>query len=328
MFATIINKAIVQGIPLLFGSTGEIITEKSGNLNLGIPGIMYVGGSAGVLGAYLYERSCALSGTTPAAFWCIVIPLLSSLLGSALLALIYSFLTITLRANQNVTGLALTTFGVGFGDFFGGSLTKIFGEGGNLNVKTTADYFKVTLPFADDLGAFGKIFFSYGFLVYVAIIIAFVSAFILKKTRVGLHLRAVGENPATADAAGISVTRYKYAATVIGGAIAGLGGLYFIMDYTGGSWTNGGFGDRGWLAIALVIFALWKPNVGILGSVIFGGLYIASVYIEGLGNATKEMIKTLPYLVTIVVLIITSMRNKKENQPPQSLGLPYFREER
>ena len=328
MFATIINKAIVQGIPLLFGSTGEIITEKSGNLNLGIPGIMYMGGSAGVLGAYLYERSCALSGTTPNAFWCIVIPLLASILGSALLALIYSFLTITLRANQNVTGLALTTFGVGFGDFFGGSLTKIFGEGGNLNVKTTADYFKATLPFADNCGAFGKIFFSYGFLVYVAIIIAFVSAYILKKTRIGLHLRAVGENPATADAVGISVTKYKYLATIIGGAIAGLGGLYFIMDYTGGSWTNGGFGDRGWLAIALVIFALWRPNISILGSVIFGGLYIAYAYTPGLGRASAALFNMLPYVVTILVLIITSIRDKKENQPPAALGLPYFREER
>jgi len=328
MFATIINKAIVQGIPLLFGSTGEIITEKSGNLNLGIPGIMYVGGSAGVLGAYLYERNCSLSGTVPNGFLCIIIPLLASLLGAALLAFIYSFLTITLRANQNVTGLALTTFGVGFGDFFGGSLTKIFGEGGNLNVKTTADYFKATLPFAEDMGAFGKIFFSYGFLVYVAIIIALVSAYVLKKTRIGLHLRAVGENPATADAAGINVTKYKYIATIIGGAIAGLGGLYFIMDYTGGSWTNGGFGDRGWLAIALVIFSLWRPNISILGSVIFGGLYIAYAYTPGLGRASAELFNMLPYLVTIVVLIITSIRNKKENQPPAALGLPYFREER
>ncbi|MFA7636335.1 MAG: ABC transporter permease, partial [Monoglobales bacterium] len=243
IFATIINKAIVQGVPLLFGSTGEIITEKSGNLNLGIPGIMYMGGSAGIIGAYLYERSVDV----PNPFWCIVIPLISALLGSALLALIYSFLTITLRANQNVTGLALTTFGVGFGDFFGGSMTKIFGEGGNLSVKTSADYFKTTLPFANDLGWFGKIFFNYGFLVYVALIVAFVSSWFLNRTRAGLHLRAVGENPATADAAGISVTKYKYLATCIGGAIAGLGGLYFIMDYTGGSWTNGGFGDRGWL---------------------------------------------------------------------------------
>lgn len=324
MFATIINKSIVQGIPLLFGSTGEIITEKSGNLNLGIPGIMYVGGISGVIGAYIYENAVQ----TPTAFWCIVIPLLASLLGSALAALIYSFLTITLRANQNVTGLALTTFGVGFGDFFGGSLTKILGEGGNISVKTTADYFKTTLPFADNLGAVGTIFFSYGFLAYLAIIIAILASWFLKKTRAGLHLRAVGENPATADAAGINVTKYKYLATVIGGAIAGLGGLYFIMDYTGGSWTNGGFGDRGWLAIALVIFALWKPNLSILGSFVFGGLYIAYSYISGLSRSAVAIFNMLPYVVTIAVLILTSIRNKKENQPPASLGLAYFREER
>ena len=324
MFATIINKAIVQGIPLLYGSTGEILTEKSGNLNLGIPGIMYMGGISGVIGAYFYEKAVEV----PQPFWCIVIPLLSAIIGSGLLALIYSFLTITLRANQNVTGLALTTFGVGFGDFFGGSLTKIFGEGGNLSVKTTADYYKTTLPFADDLGAIGEIFFSYGFLVYLGIVIALVSAWFLRKTKAGLHLRAVGENPATADAAGINVTKYKYIATCIGGAIAGLGGLYFIMDYTGGSWTNGGFGDRGWLAIALVIFALWRPDIGILGSAIFGGLYIAYSYISGLSRSASAIFNMLPYVVTIVVLIITSMRNKRENQPPASLGLPYFREER
>ncbi len=324
MFATIINKAIVQGIPLLLGSTGEILTEKSGNLNLGIPGIMYMGGSAGVIGAYLYE----LSTPDPSPFWCIVIPLLSAIIGSTLLALIYSFLTITLRANQNVTGLALTTFGIGFGDFFGGSMTKIFSDGGNLSVKTTADYFKTTLPFADKLGWFGEIFLSYGFLVYVAIIIAVICSWFLNHTRAGLHLRAVGENPATADAAGINVTKYKYLATCIGGAIAGLGGLYFIMDYTGGSWTNGGFGDRGWLAIALVIFSLWKPNISILGSILFGGLYIAYSYISGLSRSALAIFNMLPYAVTIVVLIITSARRKKENQPPQSLGLPYFREER
>lgn len=324
MISTIISKAIIQGIPLLFGSTGEIITEKSGNLNLGIPGIMYMGGSCGVIGAYLYEKSTQ----TPSAFWCIVIPLLAALAGSLLAALIYSFLTITLRANQNVTGLALTTFGVGFGDFFGGSLTKLAGSGGNLSVKLTADYFKTSLPFASKCGAFGEIFLSHGFLAYLAVIIALVAAWFLKKTKAGLHLRAVGENPATADAAGINVTKYKYLATCIGGAIAGLGGLYFIMDYTGGSWTNGGFGDRGWLAIALVIFALWKPNLGILGSFVFGGLYIAYSYISGLSRSALAIFNMLPYVVTIFVLILTSVRNKKENQPPKSLGLAYFREER
>ncbi len=324
MISTIINKAIIQGIPLLFGSTGEIITEKSGNLNLGIPGIMYVGGSAGVIGAYIYEKSVE----TPQAFWCILIPLLSSILGSLIAALIYSFLTITLRANQNVTGLALTTFGVGFGDFWGGSLTKIMSGGGNLSVKTTADYYKTTLPFADDLGAFGEIFFNYGFLAYLAVIIALLAAYVLKRTRVGLHLRAVGENPATADAAGINVTKYKYIATCVGGVIAGLGGLYFILDYTGGSWTNGGFGDRGWLAIALVIFALWKPNIGIIGSFVFGGLYIAYSYIDGLSRSAVAIFNMLPYVVTILVLILTSVMRKRETQPPESLGLAYFREER
>lgn len=324
MFATIIKKAIEQGIPLLFGSTGEIITEKSGNLNLGIPGIMYMGGSCGVIGAYLYEKAAE----TPNPALCILIPLLASLAGSALAAFIYAFLTITLRANQNVTGLALTTFGVGFGDFFGGSLTKIFSNGGNLSVKTTADYFKTSLPFAKNLGWFGEIFLSYGFLAYIAVIIAILAAIFLKKTRAGLHLRAVGENPATADAAGINVTKYKYLATVIGGAIAGLGGLYFIIDYTGGSWTNGGFGDRGWLAIALVIFALWKPNIGILGSFLFGGLYIAYSYISGLSRSAVAIFNMLPYVVTIFVLILTSVRNRRENQPPASLGLAYFREER
>ena len=324
MLATIINKAVVQGIPLLYGSTGEIITEKAGNLNLGIPGIMYMGGISGVIGAYIYERSVS----EPQPFLGIVITLFSALLGSILLALIYSFLTITLRANQNVTGLALTTFGMGFGDFFGGSLTKIWGVGGNLSVKTTADFFKTPLPFAKDLGWFGTVFLSYGFLVYLAILIALISAYVLNRTKIGLHLRAVGENPATADAAGINVTKYKYFATCIGGAIAGLGGLYFIMDYTGGSWTNGGFGDRGWLAIALVIFALWKPNVGILGSIVFGGLYIAYSYVSGLSRSAIAIFNMLPYVVTIAVLILTSIKNKKENQPPASLGLSYFREER
>ncbi len=324
MIATIISKAIAQGIPLLYGSTGEILTEKSGNLNLGIPGIMYMGGGCGIIGAYLYVQFAEV----PNPFLGIMIPLLASLLGSTLAALIYSFLTITLRANQNVTGLALTTFGVGFGDFFGGSITKIFSGGGTLSVKTTADYFKTALPFADDLGWFGEIFLSHGFLAYLAVIIALVAAWVLNHTRVGLHLRSVGENPATADAAGINVTKYKYFATCIGGAIAGLGGLFFVMDYTGGSWTSGGFGDRGWLAIALVIFALWKPNVGILGSFVFGGLYIAYTYIDGLSRSAVAIFNMLPYVVTIIVLIFTSIRNKKENQPPASLGLPYFREER
>lgn len=319
-----INAAIIQSIPLLFGATGEIITEKSGNLNLGIPGIMYMGGISGIIGGYLYENSTE----HPVAALCIIIPLLSSLIGSMLLALIYSFLTVTLRVNQNVTGLALTTFGIGIGNFFGGSLLSFFGQTGSISLIETGKCFKASLPFADKLGIFGKTFLSFGFLAYLAIIIAIGTSYFLNHTRTGLNLRAVGENPSTADAAGINVTKYKYLSTLIGGAIAGLGGLYFVMDYTGGAWTNNGFGDRGWLAIAIVIFAIWRPTTAIFSSFLFGGLYILCIYIPGLSSSAKELINMLPYVVTILVLVVISMRKKRENQPPESLGLSYFREER
>ncbi len=320
-----ISAAIIQGTPLLFGATGEIITEKSGNLNLGIPGIMYIGGISGIIGGYLYEHFCV----APIPILCVLISLLTSLLGSALMAFIYSFLTITLKANQNVVGLALTTMGVGLGNYYGGSLLKFFGESGSISLLATGNAYKTKIPFlSDKLGIVGEAFFSFGFLVYLAIIIALLAQRIINKTRVGLNLRAVGENPATADAAGINVSLYKYVATCTGGAIAGLGGLYFVMDYTTGAWTNNGFGDRGWLAIAIVIFALWKPRSAIFSSYIFGGLYIASVFISGLSGSAKELIKMLPYLVTIAVLVFTSSRKKKEHQPPAALGQSYFREER
>ena len=325
MIATFIHRAVVQGIPLLFGSTGEIITEKSGNLNLGIPGIMYVGGIGGVIGAFMYEQST--SELNP--FLAIMIPLLSSMLGSLIMGLIYSFLTVTLRANQNVTGLALTTFGVGFGNFFGGSLIKlVHSDMPSITLTKTSNIFRATLPFAKNLGWFGEIFLSYSFLAYLSIIIALFTAFFFNRTRKGLKLRAVGENPATADAAGVSVGRYKYVSTCVGSVIAGLGGLYYVMDYANGVWSNDGFGDRGWLAIALVIFAIWKPNVSILGSILFGGLFIIHNYIPAMSVNAQELIKMTPYAVTILVLIITSMRKSREHQPPASLGLAYFREDR
>ena len=328
MLITIIQRAVMQGTPLLFGSTGEILTEKSGHLNLGIPGIMYVGAISGVAGSFLYEQSVA-SPTLINPLLAVIIPLICSLIGSMLMGLIYCFLTVTLRANQNVTGLALTTFGIGIGNFFGGSLIKLVdSDVPSIALSQTSNCFKTQLPFADRLGWFGEVFLSYGFLVYVAIIVALVSSHILNKTRVGLHLRAVGESPETADAAGINVTKYKYLTTCIGSAIAGLGGLYYVMDYANGVWSNNGFGDRGWLSIALVIFSVWRPSISILGSILFGFLYVIPTYIPGISVSAKKLFEMLPYVVTIIVLIITSMRNKKENQPPAALGLPYFREER
>ena len=323
-----IPRAVAQGIPLLLGSTGETLTEKSGNLNLGIPGIMYVGGISGVIGSFYYEMGKTAADMNTALT--ILIPLCCCLLGSLLMGLLYCFLTVTLRANQNVTGLALTTFGVGFGNFFGGSLIKLSGsELPSIILTNTSNIFRRSLPIAETTGVFGKLFLSYGFLAYVAVIIALSISYMLNRTRTGLHLRAVGESPTTADAAGINVTRYKYFSTCIGAMIAGLGGLYYVMDYASGMWSNNAFGDRGWLAIALVIFTVWRPNVGVLASFLFGGLYILHMYIpSGMNLAVKELYKMAPYVVTIVVLVLTSMRNKRENQPPASLGLPYFREER
>ena len=327
-FISFFPRAVMQGIPLLFGSTGEILTEKSGNLNLGIPGIMYVGGISGVIGAFFYEQST--SGALKP-FLAVLIPILSSLLGSLLMGLLYCFLTVTLRANQNVTGLAMTTFGVGVGNFFGGSLIKLTGSNvPSIALTNTSICFKTTLPGATTTGWFGELFLSYGFLAYLAIIVALGTSYFLNHTRPGLHLRAVGESASTADAAGINVTKYKYLATCIGSMIAGLGGLYYVMDYANGVWSNNAFGDRGWLAIALVIFTIWRPNVSILASILFGGLYILNIYLPTPGGqmAIKELYKMLPYAITLVVLIVVSLRKKREDQPPASLGLSYFREER
>lgn len=326
-FVSFFPRAVMQGIPLLFGSTGEILTEKSGNLNLGIPGIMYVGGISGVIGSFFYEQS---AGGQLNGFLAIMIPILCSLLGSLLMGLLYCFLTVTLRANQNVTGLAMTTFGVGVGNFFGGSLIKLTNsEVPSIALSKTSLFFKTTLPGADSTGWFGQLFLSYGFLAYVAILIAIGASYFLNRTRPGLHLRAVGESASTADAAGINVTKYKYLATCIGSMIAGLGGLYYVMDYANGVWSNNAFGDRGWLAIALVIFTIWRPSASIWASILFGGLYILNIYLPtGTQMAVKELYKMLPYAITLVVLIIVSLRKKREDQPPASLGLSYFREER
>ena len=315
---TFLTSAIRLGMTLLFGSTGETITEKSGHLNLGIPGVMCVGASTGCLAASIYYNS--VNGNING-FLAILIPIIATMLGGAIMGLIYSFFTVTLRANQNVTGLVLTTMGVGISKYMISNIDDpaSFAKGSR--------FFTASLPFADDLGWFGKLFFSYGILIYLSIAIAIATSIIFSKTRVGLHLRAVGENPATADAAGINIELYRYGATCIGCGIAGLGGLTFIMDYLHGNWEYA-IDAIGWLSVALVIFTIWRPTFGILCSIIFGGFYVACEYIPGLTLQIKELFKMLPYLVTLVVLIITSIRDKRENQPPASLGLNYFREDR
>lgn len=316
---TFLVSAIRIGSSFLFGSTGETITEKSGHLNLGIPGIMCVGAGCGCVAEAIFVTNAGgIENVSP--ILAVIIAIIAAFLGGAAMGGIYSFLTVTLRANQNVTGLALTTLGTGISNY-------MIAQVKSASFAQASKFFTASLPFAGKLGEIGRLFLSYGIMVYLAIAIALAASYVLNHTRVGLHLRAVGENPATADAAGISVTKYRYLATLIGSGIAGLGGLCYIMDNLNGNWEYT-IDAIGWLAIALVIFTLWRPNLGIIGSIIFGALYIVSSYVVGISFANKALIKMLPYVVTIIVLIITSLSRSKNNQPPESLGIPYFREDR
>ena len=307
--------SLAFGAVFMYGSTGEILTEKAGHLNLGIPGIMCMGGAGGCLVLNMIGKS----GLPPVLI--VILGILGAIAFSVLAGLIYSFLTVTLRANQNVTGLTLTTFGVGLSKVIMTKLNTV------VYLVSTRDYYR--WPFAgrqDSLQLWGVLFF-------LAIIISLTASWVLFRTRTGLQLRAVGENPATADAVGIDVTKYKYAATCIGSGIAGLGGFYYIIDYMASQEAYLSVEAWGWLSIALVIFALWRPHLTIIGSTVFGILFSLGSFITNsswikVTMATIPLLKMLPYVVTILVLIVTSIRNKKENQPPASLGLSYFREER
>ena len=326
-FINFLTAGILAAAPLLFGLLGELLTEKSGNLNLGVEGMMFMGGIAGISGVYFYEKA---GGTS--AWVSLIIALVCSVLVAGLGALIFSVLTITLRANQNVTGLALTMFGTGFGNYFGEAIGNA-DPSGFLSVSTgVKGIFNnpifpkslVNIPYV------GKVLFSHNFMVYLSIALAIVLAVFLNRTRAGLNLRAVGESPATADAAGIDVTKYKYLATCIGGAMTGLGGLYLVMNAgsgVGGAWVHDCINGYGWLAVALVIFAVWSPRRALWCSLIFGGLSCMRYYYP-ISFIPASIYDIVPYLVTAVVLVFVSLRHNRSSQPPASLGLSYFREDR
>lgn len=318
-FVIIIKQAIRFGVVFLYGSTGETLIEKSGHLNLGIPGIMCLGGVGGCMGAYW-----AFSGGA-GMFGVVIVAVLMAMLFGGLGGLLYGLFTITMRCNQNVTGLTLTTFGAGVLGFWGTQMgdKEIFFAPASRFAFTPSLFFGANTP----TDAFSTMFLSHGVLVYLGIAIAIIAAVVIKFTRVGLSLRAVGENPAAADAAGINVIAHKYVSCVLGAAIAGIGGAFYLLDCTRGS-LEYVIDAMGWLAVALVIFSLWRPGIGIFGSFIFGFLYILPQYIQGVGLAEKEILKIIPYGATALVLIVISFFNKKETQPPTSLGLPYFREDR
>ncbi len=323
---------VQQAVPfaafLALAALGELLTEKAGSLNLGTPGTMCVGASAGFITVYSYCNAVE----EPSVVLILLISLGSSFLAAMLIGLIYSFFTVSLRINQNVVGLVLTIFGCGLAEFLSYYFVK--SESGNVRCEAAFRVFTAKIPFlSDKLGWFSDLFFRYGFMLYVTIGAVILLSLFLYHTRAGLHLRAVGENPGTADAAGISVTKYRYLASSLGAGLVGMAGLFCVMEFKSGAWSTADVYTLeafGWLAVALVIFALWKPLNLLWGSLIFGFCYWAYVYLPQLLGITvsTDLMRMLPYVITILVLILVNLRRHKGDQGPAALGLSYFREER
>lgn len=308
--------AVGAGTPLLFGTVGEILTEKTGHLNLGVEGMMSIGACAGFMMGYYTDN--------------FLFAILASVIAGALSALIYAVLTVTFMANQNVTGLTLTIFGIGFANFIGIFVLSKSVEGTlKLPEKITTTMRGVQLPILSDLPIVGQLLFGYSPFVYIGIAIAIACAWYLNHTKAGLNLKAVGENTGAADAAGIKVTMVKYVNIILGGAICGIGGVYCAMIINGGVWISNNVGGLGWIAVALVIFANWQPAYAIWGSFIFGALRVLKYYIpQSVLPFPIAFYDMLPFLITALVLVISSMRKSGRINLPASLGINYFREER
>ncbi len=314
--ALFLQTAVQVGTPLLFGTLGGILNEKAGNLNLGIEGMMLMGAVIGFKAAYA-------TGSPGLSIFCAG---LAGLLG----ALIYAFITVSLKGNHVVTGLALTTFGTGFSGFLGLKLVGIA-----LPEKLTQALAPVRVPVLCDIPILGKMFFEQSVYVHLALLCAVLMYLYLYKTGVGLSLRATGENPAAADASGINVALYKYVNILAGGFLCGMGGAFLSIVFVP-RWQENITAGMGWIAVALVIFSTWNPAKAIFGAYFFGalkgiGFKIQNLAIPMFGRdvyISSQLLDMLPYLMTIVVLVMITMRKKRENQPPASLGNPYFREDR
>ncbi len=308
--------AVLAGTPLLFGTLGEIMNEKSGHLNLGVEGMMSIGAVAGFMIGYRTDN-----------FW---VAIIAAFLAGALGGAIYAVLTITFMANHTVTGLTLTIFGIGITNFIGFYCLSLSEEGTlKLPEKITSQMRSISIPGLSEIPVIGPLLFSYNPFVYIGIVIAVILGFYYYRTKQGLNVRAIGENPASADAAGINVTKWKYINVIIGGGICGIGGAYTIMITNGGVWISNCVGGLGWIAVALVIFATWRPMKAIFGSFVFGALRILKYYVNKeiipIPDAFYDM---LPFVITAVILVVASIRESKENTQPAACGLPYYREER
>ena len=302
--------ALVQaGTALLFATLGEIITEKVGNLNLGVEGMMIMGSVMGfIVGYNTGDPILALLGAAGA---------------GAFGALIYAFLTVTLKTNQEVTGLTLTIFGTGFASFVGNNVV-----GFKLPEKINSFFSEMPIPILKDIPFVGEILFHQNIFIYFGYVTVIILGILLYKTNVGLNMRMVGENVAAADASGINIVKYKYGFIMLGGALCGLGGAYLSLVHVP-VWQENITAGVGWIAVALVIFSTWNPYKAIFGAYFFGGLSIVGFRLQKFDIPISiYLLDMLPYISTIIVLIIMSIKKSKENKAPKELGTAYFREDR
>jgi len=316
LLVVLLASGVAYGTPLLYAALGELLAERSGVLNLGVEGMMLVGA---VMGFWTVQRLHATTGLT------LALALVVAAFAGTVMALIHAFLVITLRANQIVSGLALTIFAGAAG------LSSYLGNDLNLADVPAAQSFKPILPNGmQTLPVVGPILFGQNILVYISWLCVIGVALYLTRTRPGLNLRAVGESPAAADTMGINVTRYRYAHTLAGGAFAGIAGASFTLALTP-QWVDGITGGAGWIAIALVIFSFWRPELCLVGAYFFGALQALAPQLQARNinlGPTVLWTNSLPYVMTIVVLVVVSTGTARRRLgAPAALGVPYVREE-
>ena len=305
LIASIVSIALAAGTSLVYATLGEIVTERSGILNLGVEGIMIMGAVTGFAAAFHTDS-----------VWGGVIV---AMLVGGLMAAIHAFVTITLLADQVVSGLAMTLFGSGLASFLGQRL----GVNG-------PRFGRIPIPGLAELGPIGESIFNRDVLTYIMYLLVPVMWLFIYKLRAGLVLRSVGENPQASDAMGVDVFRVRYIYTIVGGMLVGLGGAHLSLSYTPG-WTENITGGRGWIAVALVIFATWDPIRSVAGALLFGGVNAVQFRLQAAGtNIPASLLNMLPYILTIVVLVVVTWFEslRKRIGAPAALGIPYVREER
>ena len=312
---SIVMTAILYGTPLVFAGIGELFAERSGVLNLGVEGMMLMG----AVMAFLVSQR--MSGPS----WLVLlVAVLVAMAMSALMALIHAFVSITLRANQIVSGLTLTIFAGVIG------LSSYVAEDNGIGGKAGRHQFSdLNLFGLKNVPVVGPVLFHQSAMVYASWLLVIGAALYLYRTRIGLHLRSVGESPQAADAMGINVTRYRYLHTLAGGALAGAGGSLFTMQIAT-NWIDGLTAGAGWIAIALVIYSFWRPELLILGAYLFGAFTSIGFDLQarGITSIPSEFWSALPYLMTIVALVLVSVSSiRMRLGTPAGLGIPYVREE-